>query len=474
MMNMRQWICLCIFATVYLSGRGGIAADDTAYRVSAAKGPYFFCDRRVIEDRWLVERFVVAPQRNSKNPLMSRQFPWEGTGPHVGGSILRDPDSGRFLMWYTVFNQEAYDKKLPFSYNVCLAQSEDGMTWERPNLNVFQYQGNTSNNSILLGTDKTQNIDVSLNPYPNRWPGKFLSIHNQKGGVFVSTSNDGKTFTRLFEKAAIPYHSDTHNNLVYDEVRDRWFLYCRPRAWVGYHKRRVALQTSDDLEHWSHERTILLPTETETPEYYGMTVFRRGDLFFGIVQIYETKSGSMHLELAWSSDGEHWDFLPTHPAFLARGSSGEWDAGMVLVADNPVEVGDELRFYYSGFRLDHNAKTENEAAIGLVSSERDRLIGLRPNSKEPGLLMTRPFLHRNRPITLNTIVRGQITAELRTDGNKVIPGFSYADSVPVTTSGFAQPLQWKGSAAGVIPSEEVRLLLRLENAEVFTFSLNEN
>lgn len=448
-----------------------VAEELPAYRVSAAKGPYFLCDSRVVEDRWLVERFVVPPVRDARNPLFSTAKPWEGTGPHLAGSVVRDPQTGKYLMWYSVFNPDAYRNKLPFSYNVCLAESDDGIAWSRPDLGLFDFAGSRQNNVIRLGTDKTQNIDVCLNPRPDRWPGRFLSIHNQKGGVFVSTSEDGKTFTRLFPEPAISYHSDTHNNFVYDEVRDRWLLYCRPRAWAGYHRRRVALETSSDLEHWSHERTILLPTETEIPEYYGMTVFRRGDLFFGVVQIYEHKAGAMHLELAWSGDGERWDFLPTHLPFLSRGPAGSWDAGMVLIAETPLDVGNETRFYYGGFRLDHNSVDQNESAIGLAVGERDRLVGLRPSGQEPGAIMTRPLLVNGRGLTLNALVKGRITAELRTDGNKPIPGFGFADSVPLTSSGFAEPLTWKGGGLEAAPQNEVRILFRLEDASLFAFDL---
>ena len=428
---------------------GAVADDQPAYRITAARGPYFLCDTRVVEDRWLLERFVVPLARHPRNPLMTRKEPWEGSGPHLGGSVLYDPQAGTFLMWYSVFNTEAYDKRLPFSYNVCLAESKDGLAWERPSLGVFAIKGSTANNCIKLGTDKTQNIDVCLNPRPDRWPGKFLAIHNQKGGVFVSSSNDGATFTRLSDVAAIAYHSDTHNNFVYDDARDRWLLYCRPRAWAGYHRRRIALETSTDLTHWSHERTILLPTETEFPEYYGMTVFRRGDLFFGVVQIYDTKSGSMHGELAWSGDGEHWDFLPTHPPFATRGPDGSWDAGMVLVADSPVDVGDEMRFYYGGFRAHHDTPPDkNEAAIGLFTAERDRLVGLRPNSPEAGLVMTRPFRVQGRRLALNAVVQGRITAELRTDGNKPIPGFKFDDCLARDLIGVCSTAEMESRRAG--------------------------
>jgi hypothetical protein len=427
-----------------------------------------------VEDRWLVERFVIQPKRHSANPLIEREHPWEGSGPHMGGSVIRDPDTGRFTMWYTVWNKHAYENHLPFSYNVCYAESEDGITWRKPALNVFDHEGSAENNCIRLGTDKTQNIDVCLNPDSEVYPGKFLAIHNQKGGVFVSHSDDGRIFTRLSEEAAIPYHSDTHNNFVFDEVRDRWLLFCRPRAYAGYHKRRVALQTSRDLVHWTHERTILIPTETEIPEYYGMTVFRRGDLFFGVVQIYDRTNGDLFGELAWSGDGLHWDLLPSHPPFLQLGPPDSWDAGMVLVAETPVDVGDEMLFYYGGFRLNHNVKVENVASIGLMTAERDRLVGVRQSTDEPGFIMTRPFSPRGEHLTVNAKVRGRLSAELRTDGNETIRGWSLDDCDPLVDTGFSEGITWRGRRMHEVPDDEVRVLFRLEDVELFTFDLTES
>jgi hypothetical protein len=447
---------------------------ESSYRISAATGPYFLCDNRVVEDRWLVERFVVQPRRHPGNPLLVREHLWEGTGPHLGGSVLYDPASNLFRMWYSVWNANAYYNKLPFSYNVCYAESTDGLHWTKPFLGVFDYQGSTENNCIRLGTDKTQNIDVCLNPKPEKYPGKFLAIHNQAGGVFVSSSDDGKTFTRLWENPAIDYHSDTDNNFVFDEFRDRWLLFCRPRAWAGYHRRRVALETSEDLEHWTHERTILVPSETEIPEYYGMTVFRRGDLFFGALQIFDNKTGFMHPELVWSGDGEHWDLIPTHQPFVERGPAGGWEAGMVMLADNPVAVGDELWFYYGGFPLDHNTKEENVGSIGLLVSEKDRLIGLRPNSDQPGTIMTRPFAPEGRRLVVNAGIEGELRAELRTDGNKVIEGWSFEDCDPLAETGFAGELTWKGRSLGEVKEPEVRVLFRLTKTDLFTFDLPTN
>lgn len=451
-----------------LAGEGG---GD--HRIGAAIGPYFLCDDRVVQDRWNIERFVNPLERQEDHPLIVRDKPWEGTGPHMGGSVLIDPAEGNYKMWYSVWNSHAYYNGLPFSYNVCYAESADGIHWMKPDLGVFDYEGSTANNLIKLGEDKTQNIDVCLNPLPDRYPGRFLAIHNQKGGVFVSSSEEGNTFTKLWDTPAIAYHSDTHNNFVFDEVGGLWFLFCRPRAWAGDHRRRVAMQTSPDLHDWTHEQTILVPGETELPEFYGMTVFRSGDLFFGALQVYDRSTGIMRAELAWSGDGVHWDTLPKHPYLFDVGAAGSWDAGMVLLADAPVVVGDALRFYYGGFPLGHDTKEENVGSIGLALADRDRLIGLRPVNETPGAILTRPFIvPANATLTLNAKVRGAIRAELRTDGNKTIENWALDDFDLVTEHGFAQAATWRGKNLGEVEGEEVRLLFELDDAEVFSFDLN--
>jgi len=461
-------LCLTVITSQLLSAVA--SAGDTEYRISAAKGPYFPCDERVTEDRWLADRFVVPLKKYEGNPLVVKEYDWEGTGPLMDGSVLYDPKGSLYRMWYGVWNSHNYFNNLPFSYNVCYAESKDGIHWKKPALGVFEHQADPRNNYIRLGTDKTQAIDVCLNPRPDKYPGKFLAIHNQKGGVFVSHSEDGKAFTFLQNDPAIPYHSDTHNNFVYDEVRDRWLLFCRPRAYAGDHKRRVSVQTSRDLRKWTHERTILVPTETEKPEFYGMTVFRRGDLLWGVIQVYDRTTGFMHGELAWSGDGEHWTKLPTHPAFLARGPQGAWDYGMVTAADAPLVDGNTMRFYYGGFALDHNQK-DNPAAIGLATAERDRLVGLRPRSGQIGYVLTRPFEVGGRKVFLNAKIAGILTGELRTDGNRTIKGWSFDDCDPITESGFERELTWRGASLSQCPVQEVRILFRLDNAALFTFDL---
>jgi hypothetical protein len=130
-----------------------------------------------------------------------------------------------------------------------------------------------------------------------------------------------------------------------------------------------------------------------------------------------------------------------------------------------------MRFYYGGFPLDHNTDQENVGSIGLLIAERDRLAGLRPNTEEPGLILTRPFLPGGRRILVNARIIGELRAEVRTDDNKTVEGWSLDDCDPVTSSGFASEVTWQGKSLSSLAQDEIRILFRLTNAELFAFDL---
>jgi hypothetical protein len=419
---------------------------------------------------------------------MGKEFVWEGNGP-MPATVLFDTETRVFRLWYGVWNAERYYEKKPFAYNIAYAESADGLNWDRPALGVFDAtEEDPRNNLIQLGKRKTQAIDVEANPKPGELPGRFIALHNDAGGLFVSTSEDGKSFQLLSGRPTIPYHSDTSNNIVYDEVRDQWLLYCRPRAYAGDHKRRVSVQKSDDLINWTHDKTILIPDEDEISEYYGMTVFRRGDLFFGLLQVYNRSNGQMHAEIAWSADGLEWHQIGTHPAVLGRGAQGEWDYSMVLPAESPVVVDDEMWFYYTGAREPHGGANETtdakrrknlsgegqKFAMGLAVAGRDRLVGLRPEKAGTGFALTRPFARpKTGDLTINAVFddlqNGRIKVELRDDMGRPIPGFTAEDCDAIMGSGFEVVVRWQGQAISQSPVDEIRLWFELHDATLFSY-----
>ena len=454
----------------------GINAEELASL--PVKGPYFPVDERMIEDRWMVERFVVPLKRYAGNPIIKKSIPLEGSGPMAGGTVLFDEQDRKYKMWYSIFDLYAYRNKLPFSYNVCYAESGDGLNWQKPLLGLFDNRGQIGpdNNAIRLGRAKTQNIDVELNPYPHPANQKFIAIHNDSGGVFVSYSADGKIFDCSFEQPAVWYHSDTHNNFVYDEVRDRWLMYVRPRAFAGnglkhVGRRRIAVKESRDLIHWTHERTVLVPGEDDPDYFYGMRVFRRGDLFFGQLLLYETVNHHLYQELVWSGDGIRWDRLPSNAQKLSLdiGKKGAWDAGMVILFEKPVIVADVMRFYYSGRDSAHNAL--GTSAIGLATTKRDRLIGVVSKPDTLGRLLTRPIRIKG-DLYINARADGEIRVELRSAvRDEAIEGWTAADCTPFRGDDLEAPVTWGDKSLKDLKDQLVRLRFQLKDATLFAFDI---
>ncbi|MBN1348135.1 hypothetical protein JXJ21_01865 [candidate division KSB1 bacterium] len=452
-----------------------ISAEPTTIALPA-KGPYFPCDDRIIEDRWQVERFVVPLTRDPHNPLIVKDHPWEGTGPHAGGSVIYDPDDGLFKMWYSVWNEYAYYNRLRFSYNVCYAESKDGINWQKPETGCFTYKGDSRNNCIRLGRNKTQNIDVELNPHPASPREKFIAIHNDSGGVFVSTSADGKCFDCGFEQPAVKYHSDTHNNFVYDEVRDRWLMYVRPKAYAGARlkgvgRRRSAVKESHDLKQWTPEVTVLVPGEDDPDYFYGNTVFRCGDLFFGMLQHYETVHHRLYCELIWSADGYYWQRLPTRAQKFALpdAAEGSWDWGMTFFFDKPVLKGKEMLFYYGGSNTAHNES--GTYAIGLVKTPLNRLIGVRSKSGEQSRILTRP-IRIDGDLWINAKACGEIRVQLTTIEDEPIDGWQAEDCAPFSGDDLEYRVRWGDRGLDAMRGQTVRIRFCLEDAELYAFDIH--
>lgn len=442
------------------------------------KGPYFPCDERIIEDRWKVERFVVTLERYPENPVMVKTEQIEGVGPLAGGTVLFDPQTRLYKMWYGVFDEHAYKNKLPFSYNICYAESKDGIVWEKPELGLFDSRKRISpqNNAIKLGREKTGGIDVEFNPRAKSPQMRFIAIHNDSGGVFVSYSKDGKTFNCSFDHPAVWYHSDTHNNIVYDEVRDRWLMFVRPRAYAGNDlpkvgRRRVAVKESADMVSWTHERTVLVPEEDDPDYFYAMTVFRRGDLFFGQLQLYETVHHHLYFELVWSGDGLNWHRLPQSDQriFLNIGSQDAWDKGMVSLFEKPVLVGDVMRFYYSGQDKAHDGF--GIYGIGMATTKRDRLIGVRSLPNSPGRVLTRPIVV-NGDLFINAQVKGEVRVEVRSAiRDEPLVDWTADVCTPFSGDELDASICWGDKRLSDLKGKVVRLRFQLEDATLYSFDM---
>ena len=107
---------------------------------------------------------------------------------------------------------------------------------------------------------------------------------------------------------------------------------------------------------------------------------------------------SLDVQLAVSRDGVHFERVGDRAPFIPCGGVGQWNRFNNAIADNrPIEMSDELWFYYSGRTYRHNPYKGTDSgdeinplgAIGVASIKRDRFVSLSA-SFDGGTIVTKP------------------------------------------------------------------------------------
>ena len=115
-----------------------------------------------------------------------------------------------------------------------------------------------------------------------------------------------------------------------------------------------------------------------------MMVFPYQGVYIGLVQVFHNMPDdcTLDLQLAVSRDTHTFVRVGDRSPFIPLGGVGEWDRFNLSPANNPpIEVGDELRFYYGGRPYRHSPyagpdKGDPAGGIGFATVPRDRFVSL--------------------------------------------------------------------------------------------------
>lgn len=242
-----------------------------------------------IDDRWFA---VSRGVRLRVNPPRTQLVDWpenaadEGRGVHAYLNVIQREDG--YHMWYDSRPAGAPGKALMMRY----AHSQDGITWRKPTLDLFNIPGIVTNNVIMPGAyGSVMRDDLAppehrykalCNIFPNaHWSEAVDTIHGgrQPDGtmsyfmaLYLLTSPDGLRWKRA-RPFALPFFHDSQNQLLYDRRLRRYVAYVR---WKYPRRPRVVARTEfDDPMRlpWPFRRN---PAAKEGP---GGTLERIGDEF---------------------------------------------------------------------------------------------------------------------------------------------------------------------------------------------------
>jgi hypothetical protein len=439
------------------------------------------------------------PVRHPASPVLQRGAPGspDALGVQFYGSILRE--NGRWRMWYVAFDDDAGNRVASARWRAAYAESDDGLTWTKPELGLVEHRGSRRNNLVDLGGQPWGVINLKVlrddaDPDPARrykmTTHVYFRHHTRLGTLLPFVSADGLRWTPV--KDVKPQRAELRKeDLLLPGVHlepsgglYQWggFYYaCGQNALPGvqtYQGRVCRLYRSRDFSHWEPTSSIAF-VRTAQFEYLGagrsregeqchegISVWQRRNVLLGVYGRWhgaaEWRDVRVDLGLVLSNDGLNFREPKPEWTLLEHGADGEWDQGGLLQGQGFENVGDETRLYYGAWDpRPTGGPPRPRGGVGLAVLPRDRFGALLVDLAREGPgdyqlpkitaeLVTAPVAATRPDFFLNAEGLGPEAAlrvELLDDQERPLPGYAGAQAAVVRTSGFQTPVRWPGDAA---------------------------
>lgn len=477
-----------------------LAADtDQVRRVMHAPTPYpgnplvfdsDFCDREKI-----TESAEEETGGDDQHAYVDKARVAEGThrwfNPSIFGrvgqihSVVRSPLTGKLQMYYPVIGGLNLTDigTTGGAFPTCYAESDDGIHWHMPNLGKFKVWGSGENNIMFAPPAAAY---VRIDPHQPDPEKRYIAfVHH---GPRIYTSPDGINWSRPIRAQLETKigRSDGDTFVGWNPAIGKYMALFRP--WKEYPEepegrqlfRRIGWAMSDDLEHWYDHQCILSADEKDGPtaQIERLLAWPYQDFYLGLALVmknfteerrrYSFMMGSIYNELCFSRDTVRWHRFEERAPFLSA-IPGVRSRGMILPADAPIEVEEELLFYYSQTQHLHGQlpNFENFAVAKLM---KDRFSSWAAGAEE-GFVETRPLVCPGGRLRINADVReGDLrVGVILADGRHSVEHAAYRCNY-IYGEQPSHTATWQRTAdLEACKGQEVRLKFYLRNAEVFSF-----
>ncbi len=475
-------------------------------------GKQLFIDDHIIEEIKGAKKVLNQPVKHPRNPLLTRDKPWEVSGPGYG-TVMYDDQERLFKMWYENWEQTKGTSTALLLY----ATSKNGLDWDKP---IVDKKAGTNlvRHPPVRGF---QACGIFRDPV-ERDPAKrykMLFSCNPDGTAkswmtSAAYAADGIQWTAYPDLPLIPF-SDTQSCPFWDRRRERYVAIMR----FGPPNTRIISRTeSEDFRHWSPKVTVLRRTKMDGPmatQFYQMAPLPYGDVYLGLIAAYHNETlkplapeqpwtDRKNLHLAFSRNGvtwlrvgkegaiapgeleqdRDWQRISQEAVFLPYGAKDkDWDWGTISPYFTPqaIVVGDDIWFYYLGQKgrnwwthtgdppkFDPGIR-EPLRGVGLATLRLDGFVSV--ETEREGTLTTRPLVLLGDTLVVNAKAQGGalVVEALDTEG-KVVKGFASADCKPITTDSVRHVVTWKGEPdCHRLQARPIRLRFHLKNAKLYAF-----
>lgn len=475
-----------------------------------------FCDDFIVAQMAGGARYELHRPEAREVTLVTDK-PWEGAmGAFM--TVIAVADGWR-LYYDGIANNPRKGEDIGKAHSpvICLAESKDGIVWQRVMVNRFEWPGATENNIIWQGVGGEAILGVhgfapfiDTNPEcrpGERWKAFGGAWHPESDGLYMMISADGVNWEMSGNRPIFKGHAlDSQNTVRWSEVEGCYRIYFRHyRDGMFAGPRTIMTATSPDLVEWSK------PMEVEFPgapieQLYTNSVghyFRAPHIWMGFPVRYverewspaiealpeleerQTRAalsrryGTALTETVFMASRNGVSFKRWGEAFLRPGlrSTGSWVYGDMFMAWGMAVTesrlsggGEELSFYGTEGYWRGGGKTIRRYVLrldGFVSVNAP-LAG--------GSVVTRPLVFSGDHLSMNysCSAAGSIKVAILDSEGVEIKGYGMGDcweSLGDTIDGTAQ---WRGGrSVGTLAGRVVRLRFELSDADLYSFKFEE-
>jgi hypothetical protein len=428
----------------------------------------------------------VFPPMVPERPGLVPETPADGILTGGYSTLLRD--GGKFRLYYESYQSVTSDEEA----KICCAESEDGITWRKPDLGIIEFRGNRRNNIVYeAGHGGTVFIDPGAPAaeryklvHVNRVPLQEYQGRQINSAVFGAISPDGLHWSRLPEPV-MRHTSDTQSVAVRDVHTGRYVCYVRgwePRTRAGYGGRRVVMRSeSADFRSFPEPETVLAMGPEDPPDADIYTNAYQpwpgaANAHIMMPAVYHRAIDQVDVHFAISRDGRRWH-RPLRDAWIPAGEPGSGLEGTLYagVGLTPAGGGNWM-FPLARYELTHNAnrpeyfKGRRRGGLWLARIREDGVMGLCAETQ--GECWTQPATFAESRLLLNCWATrgGRVDVEIAGVDGKPFPGFSLADCDGLEGDHLWSPMRWRGNEnTGSLAGKPVRLRFSLTRTRLYAF-----
>jgi hypothetical protein len=435
--------------------------------------------------------------------------PWEGTGSGYH-SVFQDGD--RYRMYYKAWHLDVQQGKLSTNAHplyCCYAESDDGITWRKPELGLHEFRGSKANNIVLAsGTLGGLNVDaghpaVFLDENPEA-PGearyKAIVRSSRPNGLLPFQSPDGIHFTPMTDGPILSGQGafDSQNLAFWDPGLGKYRAYWR---YFTAGRRDIRTAVSPDLVAWEQQQDLRYVDSPPEHLYTNQVkpYHRAPHLLLGFPARYVDRgwSESMrslpereHREKRASSTTRYGTavtdslfmasrdgvlFHRWNEAFLRPGPErpDTWNYGHQYIAWHLVETAaetsgaaPELSLYAS-----ESYWTGEGSAVRRYTLRLDGFVSIEA-PRAGGTLVTHPLVFAGGELQMNfaTSAAGAMRVELRRPDGTPIPGHTFQDCDELFGDTIARTVTWQGRRdVRPLAGQPIRLAVQLADANLYSF-----